>query len=322
VAVLTPRAGSELPGDLPYSELHLWAANERKSPKALAWLTGPGVYHGLLSFAEQEGADTVVDSANLLPYPAVALEEDEAESAANGGGGTVAEIPLSIALTEFHFLLLYRDRIMGISSLDDRVVFEEVLPLKPHERVIAAAVDPSRRTYWVYTDASIFELVVKDEDRDVWRVYLERGSHDTALRYAKTPAQRDMVLSSQGDRFFAEGRFIQAAQCYAQTYARTFEEIVLRFLDAAENDALRYYLVMRLERLRKTDVTQRIMLATWLVEIYLSKINELEDVAAAEAASTNVENYRVEQEMLEEELRQFLVTYKVCVPPRERFAIC
>jgi hypothetical protein len=64
------------------------------------------------------------------------------------------------------------------------------------------------------------------------------------------------------------------------------------------------------------------MLATWLVEIYLSKINELEDVAAAEAASTNVENYRVEQEMLEEELRQFLVTYKVCVPPRERFAIC
>lgn len=59
------------------------------------------------------------------------------------------------------------------------------------------------------------------------------------------------------------------------------------------------------------DEMQRVMLATWLVEIYLAKINELEDVAAAEEASQDVENYRLEQEMLEEELRQFLVTYKV-----------
>lgn len=53
------------------------------------------------------------------------------------------------------------------------------------------------------------------------------------------------------------------------------------------------------------------MLATWLVEIYLSKINQLEDIAAAEAASQDVENLRLEQEMLEDELRQFLFTYKV-----------
>lgn len=245
--------GSELPGDLPYSELHMWSSPDRRTPKALAWLTGPGVYHGLLSFADQNVGDSVVDSANLLPYPAVALEEGEASSLDGAGGdGTIAEIPLSIALTEFHFLLLYRERIMGISSLDDRVVFEEAVPLRPHERVIGTAVDPSRKTYWIYTDASIFELVVREEDRDVWRVYLERGAHDAALRYVKTPLQRDAVLSSQGDRFFAEHRFIQAAQCYAQTFTRTFEEIVLSFLDAAQSDALRYYLVMRLDRLRKT----------------------------------------------------------------------
>lgn len=212
-------------------------------------LAGPGVYHGFLSFGAQEVGDSVIDSANLLPYPAVALDEDVEGMNA---GGTVAEIPLSISLTEFHFILLYRDRVMGISSLDDRVVFSESLPLRPNERVISTAVDPTRRTYWVYTDSSIFELVIKEEDRDIWRVYLERGNHEMALNYAKVENQRDLILSSQGDRFFNDSRFIQAAQCYAQTVSRSFEDVVLAFIDKGERDALRYYLVMRLERLRKS----------------------------------------------------------------------
>lgn len=42
-----------------------------------------------------------------------------------------------------------------------------------------------RRTYWVFTDQSLFELVVANEDRDVWKIYLEKEQFDIALRYAK-----------------------------------------------------------------------------------------------------------------------------------------
>ncbi|SPO29951.1 related to DigA protein [Ustilago trichophora] len=334
----SPNLKSELPGDLPYSELHTWTPTSSKHVSALAWLTGPGVYHGLLSYPHDATAgDSVIESANLLPYPAIAIEDENSNSptkrrsristASNGGdsgfghGATpITEIPLSIALTEFHFVLLYEDRVMAISSLDDQVIFEEALPLKANERVIGTAVDVAKRTYWIYTDASIFELVMRDEDRHVWRVYLDRGSFDTALKYAKPGIQRGTVLSFQGDRFFAEGKYIQAAQCYAQTFMRAFEEIVLRFTDAEQRDALRYYLVMRLERLDKThDVAQRIMLATWLIEIYLSKINQLEDVAAAEAASQDVDNYRLEITMITEELYQFLSTYRNLLDPHTTF---
>lgn len=47
------------------------------------------------------------------------------------------------------------------------------------------AADPVRKTYWVYTDQSLFELVVANEDRDVWKLYLEKGNYEVALRYAK-----------------------------------------------------------------------------------------------------------------------------------------
>lgn len=46
-------------------------------------------------------------------------------------------------------------------------------------------VDPVRKTYWVYTDSSLFELAVGNETRDIWRIYLEKGAFDTALKYAK-----------------------------------------------------------------------------------------------------------------------------------------
>lgn len=45
--------------------------------------------------------------------------------------------------------------------------------------------DPVRRTYWVFTDQSLFEIVVGNEDRDVWRIYLEKSQFETALRFAK-----------------------------------------------------------------------------------------------------------------------------------------
>lgn len=61
------------------------------------------------------------------------------------------------------------------------------------------------------------------------------------------------------------------------------------------------------------DLTQRMILATWLVEFYLSKCNELDDMIASRSISQDVENLKAERTILEEEIRHFFVTYKVRV---------
>ncbi|KAK0526251.1 tethering complex subunit [Tilletia horrida] len=306
---MTPNLKSELPGDSPNAQLHISIGSQGRIPKALAWMTDPGIYYGSLSLPTQSSGDSLIDSANLLPYPAL-----------NSSEGDGLQKPVSMALTDFHFLLLYKDQVVGSSILDDQTVYRESLPLKAQEHVLGTAIDAARRTYWVYTDSSIFEIIVKDEDRDVWKVYMQRGAFDQALKHSKSASQRDKILAAQGDRNFEEGKFIPAAQCYAQTLSRTFEEVILKFIDSDERDALRYYLIARLERLKKTDLTQRVMLATWLVEIYLSKINQLEDMATARAAS-DAANFRLEKEMLEDELRQFLVTYKDNLDEKTTFSL-
>jgi vacuolar protein sorting-associated protein 18 len=58
------------------------------------------------------------------------------------------------------------------------------------------------------------------------------------------------VNASLADTYFADAKYILAAQCYAQS-SRSFEEVVLAFGDVEERDALRYFLAARLERLNR-----------------------------------------------------------------------
>jgi vacuolar protein sorting-associated protein 18 len=54
------------------------------------------------------------------------------------------------------------------------------------------------------------------------------------------------------------------------------------------------------------------MLATWLVEFYLSKCDELDDLIVSSSALYDVENVKAERSILEEDLRHFLELHKVC----------
>ncbi|KAH8835865.1 Pep3/Vps18/deep orange family-domain-containing protein [Flagelloscypha sp. PMI_526] len=306
----TPKL-SELPGNLETSSLSFYTPNAGQAgslPSTLAWLTGPGVYHGTMNFTSN--TDDFVDGASLLPYPHSSLVPDADQN----------EPPIALSSTEFHFLLLYKDRITAVCGLDEKPSFEEVVPMKPSERVQGMTSDPVRGTFWVYTSKSLFELDITNESRDVWSIFLELGQYDTALKYAKTASQRDHILSAQGDAYFKQGRFFQAAQCYAQC-SISFEAVALKFIDAGERDPLRAYLISRLERTRKTDLTQRMMLATWLVEFYLSKCNELDDLVVSESISQDVESLKTEKSILEEDLRQFLDTYKSNLDPATIFEL-
>lgn len=61
------------------------------------------------------------------------------------------------------------------------------------------------------------------------------------------------------------------------------------------------------------------MLATWLVEFYLSKYNELDDLVASESISQDVANIETERTILEEDLRHFFEAYKASAMGNKSF---
>jgi hypothetical protein len=40
-----------------------------------------------------------------------------------------SDVPISITLTEFHFVVVYKDRVVAVSSLDEKLAYEETIPL-------------------------------------------------------------------------------------------------------------------------------------------------------------------------------------------------
>lgn len=274
-AYATSPSFQEVPGNTARSELHFFSEFGGGLPRQFAWMTGPGVFQGELLFGSQNKGDSVTTDTTLVLYP-----RDSAASGGGGGGSSAAAAPvapLSMALTEFHFLLLDSAKFRAVHKLSEKVVFEAPLPVKECGRVRGLATDALSRTIWAYCERAVFEVTITDEDRDVWQMYLERKQFETALRHCKSAAQKDRVWSAQGDYLFSQGSFELAATVYAKTL-RSFEELALLFVQRNERAALRTLLMRKLARLRPgRDQTQITALCTWLIEIHLERLNEARD---------------------------------------------
>lgn len=99
----------------------------------------------------------------------------------------------------------------------------------------------------------MYELVVKNEDRDVWKLYLAKKQYDMALQYCKANdmAQKDQVYTAQAKDYFGQRRFQMSAKFFAESSTMPFEQVALQFIEYDEMDALRVYLDTKLQRLQK-----------------------------------------------------------------------
>jgi hypothetical protein len=250
-------------------------------PRYFAWMMDAGIYHGPLVFS---ASDSALLKPTLLKYE------------------SRRKAPLALLMTELHFLCLYPDHFRAIRKLDEAVVCEEPIGQKLG-KFQGIAVDLRSDFVWIYSESALFELQIVDEDRDMCGLYLMRGQFDLAKQYAKSAEEKDQISSKQADAYFREGNFEQAAVHYGRTNRR-FEEITLKFIDCNSRDALRIFLENKLHSLANRDSTQKTMIATWLVEIYLNRLNQLSEARTDDAAT------KEELKQIESEFRQMLEDQK------------
>uniref|UniRef100_A0A2P2LBD4 Uncharacterized protein n=1 Tax=Rhizophora mucronata TaxID=61149 RepID=A0A2P2LBD4_RHIMU len=284
----------ELPGEIPNSELHFFIKQRRAVH--FAWLSGAGIYHGGLNFGAQHsfpnGDENFVENKALLDY--TKLSED-----AN------AVKPSSMALSEFHFLLLIGNKVQVVNRISEQII-EELQFDQTSESVsrgiIGLCSDATAGLFYAYDENSIFQVSVNDEGRDMWKLYLDMKEYAAALANCHEPLQRDQVYLVQADVAFDSRDYQRAASFYAKiNHILSFEEVSLKFISVNEQDALRTFLLRKLDALAKDDKFQITMISTWATELYLDKINRLllEDDNA-------LENHSHEYQSIIQEFRAFL----------------
>ncbi|XP_003224830.1 vacuolar protein sorting-associated protein 18 homolog [Anolis carolinensis] len=252
----------EFPASLGYSEIAFYTPKLRSSPSAFAWMMGNGVLYGSLDYGR---LDSILSDEQVWEYPS---DVD-----------AVANKPISIVLTQFHFLLLFPDHVKAVCTLNGQVVFQDMF-LEKFGSLKRMIKDPSFGQIWIHTEKVVFRYNVQRESRDVWKMYMNVNKFDLAKEYCKDrPECLDTVLAKEAEYCFQNRRYLDSAKCYALTQ-NYFEEIALKFIEAQQEEALMEFLIKKLANLKQSEKTQTTLLTTWLTELYLNRLGILEGDAS------------------------------------------
>ena len=274
-----------------------------------AWLTIHGVRYGKFNYASDISKVGTKMFNNSKFFERSRIPPPEVNTGRRRI--SVREPIKGIALTKWHLLCFVEGRIIAINRLNEQIVYDQIV-LEPGETAIGLFADPKKSTYWLFTSSEIFEISVQDEDRDVWKIMLKEQKYEAALQYAHKPEQKDAVATASGDHLIGKKQFHEAAGVYGRSN-KPFEEVALTFIDAGEHDALRKYLLTKLSTFKKTQTMQRILVASWLVEVFMAKLNTLDDTltTGAELAEHTTESKtKDELASIRREFGEFVNKYK------------
>lgn len=102
--------------------------------------------------------------------------------------------------------------------------------MSKHAPLIGCNYDKISQTIYCIAREYVGELKIDEEDKDIWRLYLEKGMFEEAIAICKkynNPA-KDFIGAQHADYLFSLGKYEEAAKHYATT-AKNFEEIALKF---------------------------------------------------------------------------------------------
>ncbi|KAL3437589.1 Pep3/Vps18/deep orange family-domain-containing protein [Aspergillus tetrazonus] len=273
--------------------------------KEFAWLSSEGVYHGQLPYS-LDMLHKPFESSSMLPrsiFPAT-------ESAR--GGKKLIQNPLTaMTLSEWHILVLVEGRVLAVNRMNDEIVFDQEV-LEPGQAALGLVTDAMKGTYWLFTSQDIFEICVQDEDRDAWKIFLRKQKFEEALRYARTSSQKDAVSTASGDFLASKGRYLEAAGVWGKS-SKAFEDVCLTLIKRGQHDALRKYLLSQLSVYKKSSSMQRTMVASWLIEVFMTKLNTLDDnitTKAELAEGSSTEEIEHELQAVRNEFQEFVTKYK------------
>ncbi|KAL8927938.1 MAG: hypothetical protein Q9208_002013 [Pyrenodesmia sp. 3 TL-2023] len=285
-----------------------FSAEGEESERSYAWLSAQGVLYGKLrtSAVSPSQGSSVFDTSKMLQRPKIPASEN-----ASGRKKPTLDPIAGILLTQWHLLSFVEGRIVATQRLDEKIVYDQVV-LEAGEEMLCLLSDQKKNTFWLFTTQEIYEIVVTEEDRDVWKVMLAAQKFDQASRYARSPAQKDAVATASGDYLIRKQQYLDAASVYGKS-SRSFEQVALTFIDHGEQDALRRYLLTKISTYKKTHIMQRIMIASWLIEIFMSKLNSLDDTITTKAQlteGTNTAETKDELGAIRKEFQDFVNKYK------------
>ena len=223
------------------------------------WMCESGFCFGHYSI-KNEVPDQV---KNFIVLPYVKIKKD---------GIRVDDFPIAFCHSENHIFILYSDCLTVLSKITSNIIHTEYFT---NENFIGMNYNDfnDEKCIWIYSLSSgLNQISLKDEDKNVWQDYLEMGEYEKAMNFCNqyNPKIEPKICKLSANEYFEKGDYNNASIKYALSDEK-FEEVCLKFLLKNELGGLKNYLnIIDKTRLTEKDMTQKYLIHTWLIELYLN----------------------------------------------------
>lgn len=273
--------------------------------EAFAWITKPGVVFGKL------GA-----SSNVLSNAKVLLNLELPESSYS--------IKDAI-LTEFHIILLRGTTILIVNQFNNAVVYEESIWSQKAERMLGLTADYSQSppTFWCFSTSNIYEIILHNEAKAVWKLLCEQNQYDRALQLQGLNGwEKEKIYYDKGLYLLRNHNHLQAAESFGDTDCASIGSIALQFMQAPEKiESLQIYLTSKLNKLDHDNQLQRVLLSSWIVWNYMRQLNDIEENINAERGSDGIQKLTDKKKVLTTHFHVFLKSHLECLDKKTIYQI-
>ena len=227
------------------------------------WKTESGYCFGTFNF---EYLPNEVKSFTVIPFEKInsqAKKESKLE-------------PLSVAQTINHIFVLYNDCLTVISKLTSNIIHTEYLE-NEFTGVIFNEFAEENGLILLYSKNGLYKISLTDENKDIWKDYLNTGDYSSALSCVKDNAKLSRRINRiSADEDFYSKDYLNSVMKYNFSDEK-FEIVCLRYLMKNQIDSLKLYFELYLSQnvnLEEKNNIEANIITTLLVELILNTTRE------------------------------------------------
>ncbi|GMM30860.1 tethering complex subunit [Martiniozyma asiatica (nom. inval.)] len=182
----------------------------------------------------------------------------------------------SIMITNFHVLIYTTDNVLlAYNQLDHQICHKENFSQLPNVK-LTSDYNSASSTYWMYTEHAIYELVSENESDGIWKLLTALNRYDEALSLLNDePMKREFVMIEKGKYLLGQGNLYESAKILAKT-SQPLEVVIERLSQKGPKSVLRYYLENKLETVTDKFKGQKIILTSWIVELFVEELDGID----------------------------------------------
>jgi hypothetical protein len=157
------RAVHEFSGDIRRSQLQLYYQNLRAD--SFAWMNAVGLFFGKLPATATE--DVYVGQMKPVQYP------------------RGIDSLIGIGMTSYHLYFLCPSSLLVISKISQQVVHTIEFEKRQGYEMVGICFDEQTHSFFVWSNKFVYQIQVENEERDVWKYYVEQYLFDDAIRFCE-----------------------------------------------------------------------------------------------------------------------------------------